>query len=98
MVRMEVKKILEGWNVTLKEQGARLIPLRRSGYITLDIQIPDPLRGDSEDGSVLNQERPSGENRAVSGGLTKEAEAEARKRTLSGETIPTLKINGDFHR
>ncbi|RPB26860.1 hypothetical protein L211DRAFT_659303 [Terfezia boudieri ATCC MYA-4762] len=94
----EVEKILEEWNVTLKEQGARLIPLRRSAYITLDIQIPDPLREDSEDGSVLNQERPSGENGAVSGTLTKEAEAGARTRTLSTDTIPTLKINGDFHR
>ncbi|KAF8443477.1 Golgin subfamily A member 7/ERF4 family-domain-containing protein [Terfezia claveryi] len=31
----EVEKILEEWNVTLKEQGARLIPLRRSAYITV---------------------------------------------------------------
>lgn len=31
----EVEKILEEWNVTLKEQEARLIPLRRSGYITV---------------------------------------------------------------
>jgi len=53
---------------------------------------------DSEGGSVLNQDRPSGENGGVNGALTKEAEAEARKRTLSNATIPALKINGDFHR
>jgi len=31
----EVEGILEGWNVVLEEQGAKLIPLRRSGYITV---------------------------------------------------------------
>ena len=47
---------------------------------------------------MLNQERPSEENRVVNGALTKETEAEARTRTLSDATIPMLKINGDFHR
>ena len=37
----EVEKILEEWNVTLKDQGAKLIALRRSGYITVSF-CPNP--------------------------------------------------------
>lgn len=43
------------------------------------------------------QNRGSG-GHTGNGALTKEEEAEARKRTLSNATIPTLKINGDFAR
>lgn len=33
----------EDWNRTIgAHDGVRIIPLRRTGYMTLDIQIPDP--------------------------------------------------------
>lgn len=37
---------MDEWNRTegLKE-GVKIIPLRRTGYLTLDIQIPDPHIG-----------------------------------------------------
>lgn len=45
-VKGELKKLekwLEDWNRTVGAQdGVKLIPLRRTGYLSLDIQIPDP--------------------------------------------------------
>lgn len=43
---------LEDWNHTVgARDGVKLIPLRRTGYMNLDIQIPDPqVRVVGEDG------------------------------------------------
>ncbi|CAI6333465.1 unnamed protein product [Periconia digitata] len=42
----ELEAWLEAWNKETGEQeGVRIIPLRRTGYLTLDIQIPDPHLG-----------------------------------------------------
>ncbi|KAH8148084.1 uncharacterized protein LAJ45_07848 [Morchella importuna] len=40
-----VEAYLEGWNRELERLGQRavFIPLRRTGYMNLDIQIPDPI-------------------------------------------------------
>ena len=46
----------------------------------------------------MEQEREEVQNESSNGMLSKEAEEEARKRTLSDVTVPTLKINGDFAR
>ena len=47
----------------------------------------------------MEQEREEVHNESASNGmLPKEAEEEARKRTLSDATVPTLIINGDFAR
>ncbi|KAF2463730.1 uncharacterized protein BDR25DRAFT_347062 [Lindgomyces ingoldianus] len=42
----DLEKWLEDWNKKVGEnEGVRIIPLRRTGYLTLDIQIPDPHIG-----------------------------------------------------
>ncbi|KAF1971780.1 hypothetical protein BU23DRAFT_470052, partial [Bimuria novae-zelandiae CBS 107.79] len=42
----ELEGWIEDWNSTVgKKDGIRIIPLRRTGYLTLDIQIPDPHLG-----------------------------------------------------
>ncbi|PVI07625.1 hypothetical protein DM02DRAFT_648674 [Periconia macrospinosa] len=42
----ELESWLETWNKQTGEQeGVKIIPLRRTGYLTLDIQIPDPHLG-----------------------------------------------------
>ncbi|KAI5806461.1 Golgin subfamily A member 7/ERF4 family-domain-containing protein [Peziza echinospora] len=44
----EVERVLEEWNERLAGDGVKVVALRRTGYINLDIQIPDPLQdGDS---------------------------------------------------
>ncbi|KAF8463670.1 Golgin subfamily A member 7/ERF4 family-domain-containing protein [Kalaharituber pfeilii] len=96
----EVELVLDQWNQTLAEQGAKLIALRRTGYISLDIQIPDPLREESEDGSIvgpLGQGVPT--NGATANGTTENGTTitDERKRAMSNAgTIPRLTINGDY--
>ncbi|KAF2004555.1 hypothetical protein P154DRAFT_426757, partial [Amniculicola lignicola CBS 123094] len=42
----ELERWIEDWNRKSGEpEGVRIIPLRRTGYLTLDIQIPDPHIG-----------------------------------------------------
>ncbi|KAF2254108.1 hypothetical protein BU26DRAFT_548414 [Trematosphaeria pertusa] len=42
----ELERWVEDWNRHSGEkEGVRIIPLRRTGYLTLDIQIPDPHLG-----------------------------------------------------
>ncbi|ORY17663.1 Golgin subfamily A member 7/ERF4 family-domain-containing protein, partial [Clohesyomyces aquaticus] len=42
----ELEKWLDGWNRNVGEkEGVKIISLRRTGYLTLDIQIPDPHIG-----------------------------------------------------
>lgn len=40
----EIESWIDGWNAQKRSQGSnvRLISLRKSGYMSLDIQIPDP--------------------------------------------------------
>ncbi|KAF2203702.1 hypothetical protein GQ43DRAFT_454252 [Delitschia confertaspora ATCC 74209] len=41
-----LEKWIENWNRKVgQKEGVRIIPLRRTGYLTLDIQIPDPHVG-----------------------------------------------------
>ncbi|KAF2263911.1 hypothetical protein CC78DRAFT_263228 [Lojkania enalia] len=43
----DLEKWLDDWNRKVGEkEGVRIIPLRRTGYLTLDIQIPDPHIGE----------------------------------------------------
>ena len=67
----ELEKFLETWNhenggdPDLPEQNLRIIPLRRTGYLCLDIQIPDPhigteLEGDAEDDGRTNTHTQTG--------------------------------------
>jgi len=39
-----IEQWMDAWNKRKMEQGSevRLIPLRRTGFLNLDIQIPDP--------------------------------------------------------
>ena len=54
---LDAEKFIEQWNRDLKASGekdadmdlVRVIPLRRTGYLSLDIQIPDPHVGAVED-------------------------------------------------
>ncbi|KAJ4302884.1 hypothetical protein N0V90_001775 [Kalmusia sp. IMI 367209] len=42
----ELEGWIDNWNRTIGEkEGVKMIPLRRTGYLTLDIQIPDPHLG-----------------------------------------------------
>lgn len=71
-VKGELKKLeawLEEWNQTVGAQdGVKLISLRRTGYLCLDIQIPDPQvrviqsdgEGEQEDGTSNATPRPGG--------------------------------------
>lgn len=55
-----VKKIelfMDDWNAERRERGkmARLIPIRRTGFMCLDIQIPDPVVGKPEQGEGITR-------------------------------------------
>ncbi|KAF2715152.1 hypothetical protein K504DRAFT_529368 [Pleomassaria siparia CBS 279.74] len=42
----ELERWIDHWNQSAGEkEGVRIIPLRRTGYMTLDIQVPDPQLG-----------------------------------------------------
>lgn len=52
----DVERLIEEWNGQRREglekefeEMVRVIPLRRTGYLSLDIQIPDPQVGVVED-------------------------------------------------
>lgn len=54
-----LEKWLENWNQEVgAKEGVRIIPLRRTGYLTLDIQIPDPHIGLD----TSNASRPATQN------------------------------------
>ncbi|KAK5036326.1 hypothetical protein LTS07_002052 [Exophiala sideris] len=51
---------LEDWNHTVgAREGVKIIPLRRTGYLNLDIQIPDPQVRVVGDGDAESQQPPS---------------------------------------
>ncbi|KAI9805150.1 MAG: hypothetical protein M1825_000984 [Sarcosagium campestre] len=55
-----VEQTLEDWNRDFGAlEGVTIIPLRRTAYMTLDIQIPDPQIGNAE--STLAPSRPTTE-------------------------------------
>jgi hypothetical protein len=42
----ELERWIEDWNQNVgAKEAVKIIPLRRTGYLTLDIQIPDPHLG-----------------------------------------------------
>ncbi|KAF2128634.1 hypothetical protein P153DRAFT_386747 [Dothidotthia symphoricarpi CBS 119687] len=48
----ELERWIEDWNRDVgAPEGVKVIPLRRTGYLTLDIQIPDPHLGPDTGGS-----------------------------------------------
>ncbi|KIW37508.1 uncharacterized protein PV06_10161 [Exophiala oligosperma] len=50
---------LEDWNHTVgARDGVKIIPLRRTGYMNIDIQIPDPQVRVVGDGDVESQQPP----------------------------------------
>ncbi|KAI9826658.1 MAG: hypothetical protein M1832_006254 [Thelocarpon impressellum] len=73
-----VEAWLEQWNREHGDkEGVRIVPLRRTAYMTLDIEIPDPHIG-STTSSELNSRPPTGaEAAAAAGAVAAEAEAEA---------------------
>jgi hypothetical protein len=50
----DMERWVEGWNIEAEREGreARLIDLRRTGFMSLDIQIPDP-QIDVVDGDIV---------------------------------------------
>ncbi|OAG05405.1 uncharacterized protein CC84DRAFT_1205218 [Paraphaeosphaeria sporulosa] len=65
----ELEDWIENWNKNFGEnEGVRIIPLRRTGYLTLDIQIPDPHLGpDNSTASRPNTHGDSFQNSAQPG-------------------------------
>lgn len=54
-----LERWLEDWNQNIgAKEGVKIIPLRRTGYLTLDIQIPDPHIGLD----TSNASRPATQN------------------------------------
>ncbi|KAL1626648.1 hypothetical protein SLS54_002811 [Diplodia seriata] len=63
----ELEEWMEEWNRTEgAKEGVKIIPLRRTGYLTLDIQIPDPHIG-------LEQSNASIRSRPTTGAMDKSA-------------------------
>ncbi|KAL1642092.1 hypothetical protein SLS58_005681 [Diplodia intermedia] len=59
----ELEEWMEEWNRTVgAKEGVKIIPLRRTGYLTLDIQIPDPHIG-------LEQSNASIRSRPITGAM-----------------------------
>lgn len=51
---------IEGWNRDVgAPEAVSIIPLRRTAYLCLDIQIPDPMISIDTDGAVTSQRAPS---------------------------------------
>ncbi|KAG9199326.1 hypothetical protein G6514_008582 [Epicoccum nigrum] len=78
----ELESWIERWNREIgQKEAVKIIPLRRTGYLTLDIQIPDPHLG--PDNGTLS--RPE----------TREADVRQKNDDYGNYTIPTptLQVN-----
>ncbi|KAF2680680.1 hypothetical protein K458DRAFT_434258 [Lentithecium fluviatile CBS 122367] len=65
----DLEKWIEIWNREHGEkEGVRIIPLRRTGYLTLDIQIPDPHLGPETGTSRPNTQEDTHEPTATQQG------------------------------
>jgi hypothetical protein len=84
-VKKELKELeswIDRWNREVgQKEAVKIIPLRRTGYLTLDIQIPDPHLG--PDNGTLS--RPE----------TREADTRQKDDDYGNYTIPTptLQVN-----
>ncbi|KAH7390557.1 Golgin subfamily A member 7/ERF4 family-domain-containing protein [Pyrenochaeta sp. MPI-SDFR-AT-0127] len=80
----ELERWIEDWNQDVgAKESVKIIPLRRTGYLTLDIQIPDPHLG-PDTGS-----RPDTQEDAVSANASQQHQNEH----LPYSITPTLQIN-----
>ena len=54
----EVEGWLEGWNrdARWREEGVRVVGLRRTGFLSLDFEVPDPRVGVVEGGGEGTRE------------------------------------------
>jgi hypothetical protein len=65
---LALERWIEGWNRDVGQpEGVEIIPLRRTAYLCLDIQIPDPQIAVDEDG-ILTSERAPSRTRTPTGG------------------------------
>lgn len=70
----DLEQWLADWNRNVgSAEGVKIIPLRRTGYMSLDIQIPDPQVRIVNDGPGPEEEAPQGS--VTEGGKSEGAEA-----------------------
>ncbi|KAG9196169.1 hypothetical protein G6011_01290 [Alternaria panax] len=80
----ELERWIEGWNRDVgAKEAVKIIPLRRTGYLTLDVQIPDPRLGPDTGTRPHTQE----ENHP------NEAPRQQHEQYLPYPITPTLQVN-----